>query len=292
MKTADLAALMKEIAPVIREYTESVIRPVAEKLDQLAKRLDELPAPCDGKDADEEAIVSRVVAEVAKALDEAKAALADVPQAPAVDPDELRDLVKQETRAAVEALPKPQDGKSVTLDDVRPLIEEAVAAAVAGLPKPKDGIGIKALLIDQKGDLVATLDDGTLYEVGHVVGKDADMAALERQIEEKIAALPKPKDGRDGFSLKNFDVAQKEDGRTIELTFADDEQTFTAELAFPVMIYRGVYKEGQTYAKGDTVTWGGSLWHCDVDGTTEKPDGGEKHWTLAAKRGRDGKDAK
>ncbi|EHS4321377.1 phage portal protein, partial [Escherichia coli] len=48
-----------------------------------------------------------------------------------------------------------------------------------------------------------------------------------------------------------------------------------------------VFRAGETYHPGDTVTWGGSLWHCNSM-TGDKP--GEAHssgWTLAAKRGRD-----
>lgn len=63
-------------------------------------------------------------------------------------------------------------------------------------------------------------------------------------------------------------------------------------LHMPVMIYRGVFKEGTDYQHGDTVTWGGSLWHCEED-TDTKPDAvGSKAWVLCAKRGRDGKDAR
>ncbi len=49
------------------------------------------------------------------------------------------------------------------------------------------------------------------------------------------------------------------------------------------MLYRGVFRTGETYHPGDTVTWGGSLWHCNSM-TGDKP--GEAHssgWTLAAK---------
>lgn len=190
------------------------------------------------------------------------------------------------------ALPTPKDGKSVTLDDVRPLIEEGIAAAVAALPAPKDGCGIKNLLIDRAGNLVAAMDDGRIADLGPVVGKDADVAALEKLISDKIDALPKPKDGNDGFSLKDFDATLMDDGRTVLLSFEQGDQSYKVELGFPVMIYRGVFRDGETYAKGDTVTWGGSLWHCDAEETTDKPDGSEKHWTLATKRGRDGKDAK
>ncbi|WP_239295240.1 hypothetical protein [Caballeronia zhejiangensis] len=64
----------------------------------------------------------------------------------------------------------------------------------------------------------------------------------------------------------------------------------TATFALPVMIYRGVYHAGETYRCGDVVTWAGSLWHCNAT-TDTKPDAGGDAWTLAAKRGRDGKDA-
>ena len=64
----------------------------------------------------------------------------------------------------------------------------------------------------------------------------------------------------------------------------------TKSFDVPVMIYQGVFKSGQEYLPGDTVTWGGSLWHCDEQ-TQDKPgETGSKGWTLAAKRGRDGRD--
>ncbi|WP_250532430.1 hypothetical protein [Caballeronia sp. ATUFL_F1_KS39] len=65
----------------------------------------------------------------------------------------------------------------------------------------------------------------------------------------------------------------------------------TATFALPVLIYRGVHQAGETYRAGDVVTWAGSLWHCNAT-TDTKPDAGGDAWTLAAKRGRDGKDAR
>ena len=55
--------------------------------------------------------------------------------------------------------------------------------------------------------------------------------------------------------------------------------------------YCDVWKSGGDYRAGNFVSWGGSVWHCNEDATTEKP-GTSAAWTLAVKRGRDGKDAK
>jgi len=55
------------------------------------------------------------------------------------------------------------------------------------------------------------------------------------------------------------------------------------------VIYRGVHTPGEVYDTGDMVTCGGSLWHCN-EITEEKPGEGSSAWTLAVKRGRDGKD--
>ena len=72
-------------------------------------------------------------------------------------------------------------------------------------------------------------------------------------------------------------------------TRGDTKHSF--ELEFPVIIDRGVFKEGQAYVRGDAVTWGGSLWIAQKE-TGAKPDGPDSGWRLAVKKGRDGKDAK
>ena len=133
-----------------------------------------------------------------------------------------------------------------------------------------DGRGVKELLIDREGHLIATMDDGATKDLGPVNGKDGATG----------------KDGQDGFNLDDFDC-EPIDERTIKMTFVRGEVAHSYELQFPVVVYRGVFKEGEPYERGDMVTWGGSLWHCDAP-TKEKP--GTDSWTLAAKKGRDGKD--
>lgn len=174
-----------------------------------------------------------------------------------------------------------KDGASVDPAEIERMVAAAVEKAVSAIRVPKDGapgvngkdgVGLAGALLDRAGNLVLTLTDGSTRDLGPVIGKDGAPG----------------KDGRDGFSLDDFDV-EKKDARTVVLKFTRGDVTESYELYFPAMLYRGVYREGEAYTPGDTVTWGGSLWHCDAD-TTDKPDGQQKHWTLAAKRGRDGKD--
>jgi hypothetical protein len=61
-------------------------------------------------------------------------------------------------------------------------------------------------------------------------------------------------------------------------------------ILFPGLQYRDVYREEIKYTVGDTVTFGGSLWHCNQDGVEGVKPGtveGKDAWTLCVKKGRD-----
>ncbi|MFN6950972.1 MAG: hypothetical protein ACK4NE_00050 [Albidovulum sp.] len=190
--------------------------------------------------------------------------------------------VAEAVNAAVAALPKPQDGKSVTAEELRPLVTEAVSAAVSALPKAKDGedgrdgLGLADALIDRDGNLVLTMTDGRHKNMGRVVGEPG-----------------KPGDpgapGLDGVSMSHFDTEMK-DERTIVFKFVrDDSIVEMHEFSFPVLIDRGVWSDGKAYVRGDCCTWGGSLWIAQRS-TEQKPDSPDSGWRLAVKKGRDGRD--
>jgi len=247
-----------------------------------------LPTPRDGHDADPEAIKA-AVADAVAALPVPKDGKDAAPYAP--DPDEVRSLLAPIVREYVAALPPPKDGVSVTLDDVRPLVDDAVSKAVSAIPAPKDGIGLAGALIDRGGNLVVTLTNGEARALGEVVGRDADMAAIDKAITEKVAAIPVPKDGNDGrdaFQLEDFEASVLDDGRTIRFAMTAGGEQRAYHLPFPVVIDRGVYRDGQKYEQGDAVTWAGSIWIAQKE-TEAKPDAGDG-WRLSVKRGRDGKD--
>lgn len=95
------------------------------------------------------------------------------------------------------------------------------------------------------------------------------------------------KDGRDG-TLEGVTV-KAIDERTFELVRADGSSL--GQMAFPVPLYKGVYAAGTGYVKGDSVTFGGSLWIAK-ESTKDKPGDGATGWQLAVKAGRDGREGK
>lgn len=62
------------------------------------------------------------------------------------------------------------------------------------------------------------------------------------------------------------------------------------KFSLPVVMDRGVFREGQLYKAGHAVTFGGSLWIAQ-EVTDSKP-GTDDTWRLSVKKGRDGKDGK
>lgn len=96
------------------------------------------------------------------------------------------------------------------------------------------------------------------------------------------------KDGRDGLGFDELTV--EHDGeRGVVLRFQRGEETKEFPISLPLVLDRGVYKDG-VYERGDGVTWAGSFWIAQ-GATKGKPgEPGSEGWRLAVKRGRDGKD--
>jgi hypothetical protein len=324
MNHRDLVMLTDAFAPVLREFVDDAVA-------SILKRLDALEA---GRSEDGEALtaVRRDLATLPK-MDEVLAALPKSPTAEEVSalappskginlealikpiedfmtkrlaevppPKDGKDAdaaqIEAAAKAAVEALPRPQDGKSVTVEDCRPLIEECVHAAVSALPKAKDGdpgpkgdkgddgergepgekgdpgrdgVGLSGALIDRDDNLVLTLTDGKTVSLGVVVGKDGAPG----------------KDGADGLGFDDLSV--EDAGMEFVLRFARGEQVKEFRLAKPTLadMHAGVWKAG-AHRRGTCVTWGGSMWlaKCDTEAKPETND----DWVLVTKRGQNGKD--
>jgi DNA-binding protein YbaB len=293
-------------------------------LQQMVDRaVSAMPVPRDGKDYDPDMLQQAVKA----AVDDAVAAI-PVPQdgksltpedvAPLLqqmvdravsampvprdgkdyDPDMLQQAVKAAVDDAVAAIPVPQDGKSLTPDDVQPMLQvlvtesmpvlpdvkALVSEAVAALPAPepaRDGEdGRDALALE----LLPFIDEGKSYPRGSYATHNGGLwRAYEKT--HGMRGWECVVDGVAGVDIERSD--QRRFTLTVNRASGGSE---TKSFDVPVMIYQGVFKSGQDYLPGDTVTWGGSLWHCD-EPTQDKPgETGSKGWTLATKRGRDGRD--
>lgn len=117
-------------------------------------------------------------------------------------------------------------------------------------------------------------------------GNDVDPKEVERLVSEKVAAIPVPKDGADGVGFDDLDVVH-DGSRGFVFRFVKGDRVKEFAFSLPVVLDKGVYREGQEYEAGDGVTFGGSFWIAQQK-TTGKPDSGAD-WRLAVKRGRDGK---
>ncbi|EPA4048819.1 phage gp6-like head-tail connector protein [Salmonella enterica subsp. enterica serovar Infantis] len=283
MVKAAIAHLPAPTAPELPDITAMVSDAVAA-----------IPAPRDGK--------SVTVDDVTPVLQElVSKAVAEIPvpkDGKDFDPATLKLAVELAVSEAVAAIPAPQDGKSVTVDDVQPMIQELVSSAipefpdvkslvreaVALLPPPEPGRdgedGRDALSLE----ILPFIDEGKSYPRGSYATHNGGLwRAYEKT--HGMRGWECLVDGVAGIDIQHSE--QRSFTLTVNRTSGASE---TKSFDVPVMIYQGVYKSGQEYLPGDTVTWGGSLWHCD-EKTQDKPgENGSKGWTLAAKRGRDGRD--
>lgn len=121
-----------------------------------------------------------------------------------------------------------------------------------------------------------------------VAQQAADLNELSRnagELQSALDAIPEGKNGLDGVGFD--DMAAEYDGeRTITLRFERGENVKTFSFDMPIVLDRGVWKDGE-YKAGDGVTWAGSFWIARK-GTESKPGSGDA-WRLAVKRGQDGK---
>jgi hypothetical protein len=112
-----------------------------------------------------------------------------------------------------------------------------------------------------------------------------------RALEEirNLARIPGPR-GPDGLGFDDLEVLYDgERGFTFRMAKGDQVKEFAFKV--PMVLDRDVFKETNTYEKGDGVTFAGSFWIAQKDNPAGKPnDGSSKDWRLAVKRGRNGAD--
>lgn len=258
MKDRDIDALVKALAPVVRDFVGKQIAAITERQDALEKRLSDLPHYATAKE----------LAELAAAHNEVREMVVSIPPVPTAE----------EVAALIPPPPPGKDGRDGVdgkdgvdgekgLDGAQGPAGEPGKDGAAG----KDGIGLADALIDRDGNLVLTMTDGATKSLGVIVGKDGAPG----------------RDGADGLGFDDLEIVEGGTDFTLRLTRGDLVKEWT--LAKPTLAdcYRGVWRDG-AHKAGDAVTWGGSLWIARRD-TEARPEVNDD-WQLAVKRGRDGKD--
>jgi hypothetical protein len=283
--TEEFSAVLSGIKMDFAKQLEDQQKAFEEKLSSLSQSVDEL------KEASEPDV---------SALAREAAALVQVPELPAM-PD-----IPLMVSDAVAALPAPEPAKSITPEDVRPMLEKLVKEAVADIPAPSapELPNIASMVSDAIAALPVpepAIDgehgrDALQLEVSPFIDEEKSYprgsyathsGGLWRAYEKThgMRGWECLVDGVAGIDIVNTD----ERNFTVTVTRASgviESKSFS----MPTLIYRGVFKSGDVYKPGDTVTWGGSMWHCDEESADKPGENGSKGWTLATKRGRDGRD--
>lgn len=284
-----IQALGEEFGAAIQKMADDFQKALEKTASNFERQVEDLRNSIPEAQTAELPDISRMVSDAVSAIElPAPKELPDINQL-------VNDAVSGAVKQITESIRIPEDGKSVTVEELRPLVEEVVSAS---LPEPVD---IEKLAEDVAANIPSP-------EPG-CDGKDALSIELEPFIDEKksyprgtyathnggLWRSHEKTHGMRGWEcivdgVSNVDIKQ-DNQRTFSISLerasgAVEVKSFDV----PVTIYRDVFKAGTEYQPGDTVTWGGSMWHCN-EPTTDKPgETGSKGWTLAVKKGRDLRD--
>lgn len=181
------------------------------------------------------------------------------------------------------------NGKSVDRYEVEAIVREMLDA----LPKPQDGRDAFEL------DVRRGIDCFRRYHAGEVVAYRGGLIRSYRQTDPVPPEFDGSLEDLGWHVIQNgiddLVVETSEDFRRITIKMIKtDGQAITKSVNVPVVLDRGVYRDGTLYEKGDGVTWGGSFWIAQMDCRYTKPgesgEGEAKAWRLSIKSGRDGRD--
>lgn len=216
-----------------------------------------------------------------------------VPSAP-----ELPDIA-QMVRDAVATIPLPDAPVPIPLPDISAMVRDAVNAIE--LPQPEPLPDISQMVIDAVAAIPAATDgkpgnDGRdALQIEILPGIEAEKSYPRGTYALHLGGLWRSYQKTTGMNgwecvvdgISDISISQDEERHftvtAVKSSGEKSEKTFSV----PVMIYRDIFKEGQKYHPGDSVTWGGSVWYCHEE-TGDKPgEDGAKGWKLAVKRGRD-----
>lgn len=274
-------SLLKAVSEAVKEQLSAIHTryetALSQKSDEI-KRLSDLVEQSRQSAPDEKAIADSVLSQI------------EIPAAPVL-PD-----IAQMVKDAVAEIPVPD---SPVLPDIESMVQRAVSAikvphpeplpdivqmvkdAVAEMPKPDDGEpgenGKDALQLE----ILPSINPEKAYARGTYA---IHQGGLWRSY-QKTTGMKGWECLVDGIS--DIDITQRDERNFTVTAIKSSGEKTEKTFSVPVMIYRDIFKDGEKYFPGDSVTWGGSVWYCN-EATGDKPgEDGSKGWKLAVKRGRD-----
>jgi hypothetical protein len=190
-------------------------------------------------------------------------------------------------------LPKPEngkDGEDAPAPTAEQIAEAVTAWMVANFTQPTNGKDGNDGKDSTELEVLPSIDDDKSYPKGTWASYKGGLIKSTRTTSALIGKSLLEA-GWDVIvqGVHSVEVHPLADGEFAVKTMLTGGKDHITKFAVPVMVYKGIWKEG-AYTKGNTVTTGGSLWHCNKD-TTDKP-GTSEAWQLCAKKGTDGRDGK
>ncbi|MGL5969014.1 MAG: hypothetical protein ACRCZ6_17990 [Kluyvera sp.] len=276
-------SLLKAVGEAVREQLSALQEKYESALSTQAKEIEALTAlvkKLTKSLPDEETIVRAVLAKI------------EIPTVPVL-PD-----INQMVKDAVSVIQLPESPKAPELPDIEGMVRKAVENiqipapvlpdinqmvkdAVFELPVPKDGKpgedGKDALQLE----IMPCIEQERSYPRGSYAQHDG---GLWRAF-QKTTGMKGWECLVDGIS--SIDISQVNEREFTILAQLASGNSTEKSFSIPVMIYRDIFKDGEKYLPGDSVTWAGSVWYCHAE-TSDKPgEPSSKGWKLAVKRGRD-----
>lgn len=268
---------VKEQLSALQEKYSSALKEQSDELSRLKKLVEEYKQSAPEFDSVVRSVLEKITVPAAPELPDigkmVEDAVAEIPVPVAPAPPELPDIAKMVRDAVADVeIPKP-----APLPDIAKMVKDAVAE----LPKPTDGEPGE----DGKDALQLEIMPEILPEKSYPRGSYAIHSGGLWRSYQKTVGMTGWECLVDGVS--SIDISQSDERHFTVVARKSSGEKTEKSFSVPVMIYRDIFKEGQKYYPGDSVTWGGSVWYCHLE-TGDKPgEDGSKGWKLAVKRGRD-----
>lgn len=281
-KSIDIDDILSKLESIVRQNLPMYIPPIKDGKD--------------GKDADTDLIIKNLkehlietVAQIPKPRDgrDGRDGIDGI-DGKHVDDETIIKQLRSDLADALSQISKSRDGKdgkngeSIHPDTVARMVAELVEKAMSKIIIKDGRDGLDAAQIEP-----IEIDESRSYPKGTWA---MYAGGVIRSFRKTDPITTNPHDAgwkvmMDGHLSPIF--TQGEDPREFIIsTITTGGVIIQSKFYIPTPIWKDVWSEGE-YDKGDLVTWGGSVWHCQRK-TTDKPQTSDA-WKLMVKHGKDGK---